>query len=136
MTPEFLTKLEAYRKDRHTKEEGFTLAGILMFGKTESITDPECAPNYFPDYREHLGADDSIRWSDRICPDGTWEANLFQFYRKVYPKLTVILPKPFQIRNGIRIDETPHILQYVKHLSTHLFIVISRKKETLLLNSG
>lgn len=44
---EFLTKLEAYRKDRHTKEEGFTLAGILMFGKTESITDPECAPNYF-----------------------------------------------------------------------------------------
>lgn len=104
---EFLTKLEAYRKDRHTKEEGFTLAGILMFGKTESITDPECAPNYFPDYREHLGADDSIRWSDRICPDGTWEANLFQFYRKVYPKLTVILPKPFQIRNGIRIDETP-----------------------------
>mgnify|MGYP001531955638 FL=1 len=104
---EFLTKLEAYRKDRHTKEEGFTLAGILMFGKTESITDPECAPNYFPDYREHLGADDSLRWSDRICPDGTWEANLFQFYRKVYPKLTAILPKPFQIRNGIRIDETP-----------------------------
>ena len=48
---DFLTKLEAYRRDRHTKEEGFTLAGILMFGKTESITDPECAPNYFPDYR-------------------------------------------------------------------------------------
>ena len=106
---EFLTKLEAYRKDRHTKEEGFTLAGILMFGKTESITDPECAPNYFPDYREHLGADDSLRWSDRICPDGTWEANLFQFYRKVYPKLTAILPKPFQIRNGIRIDAPTHI---------------------------
>lgn len=54
-----------------------------------------------------MGADDSLRWSDRICPDGTWEANLFQFYRKVYPKLTAILPKPFQIRNGIRIDETP-----------------------------
>ena len=104
---DFLTKLEAYRRDRHTKEEGFTLAGILMFGKTESITDPECAPNYFPDYREHLETDISLRWSDRICPDGTWEANLFQFYRKVYPKLTAILPKPFQIKNGIRIDETP-----------------------------
>lgn len=39
--------------------------------------------------------------------DGTWEANLFQFYRRVYPKLTTILPKPFQIKNGIRIDETP-----------------------------
>lgn len=106
---EFLTKLEAYRKDRQSKEEGFTLAGILMFGKTESITDPECAPNYFPDYREHLEEEEdiSLRWSDRICPDGTWEANLFQFYRRVYPKLTAILPKPFQIKNGIRIDETP-----------------------------
>ncbi|PWM25900.1 MAG: hypothetical protein DBX40_04355, partial [Clostridiales bacterium] len=35
-----------------------------------------------------------IRWTDRICPDGTWEANLFQFYRKVHPKLTAPLPKP------------------------------------------
>ena len=104
---EFLTKLEAYRKDRSTKVEGFTLAGILMFGKTESITDPECAPNYFPDYREHLNENSDIRWTDRICPDGTWEANLFQFYRKVHPKLTAPLPKPFLIRNGIRIDETP-----------------------------
>lgn len=104
---EFLTKLEAYRKDRQAKEEGFTLAGILMFGKTESITDPECAPNYFPDYREHLNENSDIRWTDRICPDGTWEANLFQFYRRVHPKLTAILPKPFQIKNGIRIDETP-----------------------------
>ena len=103
---EFLTKLEAYRKDRHTREEGFTLAGILMFGKTESITDPECAPNYFPDYREHLTEDSSIRWTDRICPDGTWETNLFQFYRRVYSKLTTLLSKPFQIKDGIRIDET------------------------------
>lgn len=78
-----------------------------MFGKTESITDPECAPNYFPDYREHLNENSDIRWTDRICPDGTWEANLFQFYRKVHPKLTAPLPKPFLIRNGIRIDETP-----------------------------
>lgn len=104
---EFLTKLEAYRKDRQAKEEGFTLAGILMFGKTESITDPECAPNYFPDYREHLNENSDIRWTDRICPDGTWEANLFQFYRRVHPKLTAMLPKPFFIKNGIRIDETP-----------------------------
>lgn len=104
---ELLTKLNAYRKDRQTKTEGFTLAGILMFGKTESITDPECAPYYFPDFREHLSTDTSIRWTDRICPDGTWEANLFQFYRRVYPKLTAVLPVPFRLENGIRIDETP-----------------------------
>lgn len=104
---DLLTKLEGYRKNRQTKEEGFTLAGLLMFGKTESITDPECAPNYFPDFREHLSTEPSIRWTDRICPDGTWEANLFQFYRRVYPKLTAMLPKPFQLINGVRIDETP-----------------------------
>lgn len=133
---DFLTKLEAYRRDRHTKEEGFTLAGILMFGKTESITDPECAPNYFPDYREHLETDISLRWSDRICPDGTWEANLFQFYRKVYPKLTAILPKPFQIKMEYALTKRLPISQYVRHLSMLLFTATSQKKEILSLNNG
>lgn len=102
-----LRKLEAYRKNRTTGKEGFTLAGILMFGKTESITDPECAPNYFPDFREELSSDSKIRWTDRIYPDGTWEANLFQFYRRVYAKLTASIPTPFNLQNGIRIDDSP-----------------------------
>ena len=37
-----------------TKEEGFTLAGVLMFGKKDAITDTECCPNFFPDYREKI----------------------------------------------------------------------------------
>lgn len=44
---DLLKKLGAYRKDRVTGEEGFTLAGLLMFGKYDSITDNECAPNFF-----------------------------------------------------------------------------------------
>ena len=102
-----LRKLGGYRKDRVTGEEGFTLAGLLMFGKTDSITDVECCPNFFPDYQEILSDTPNERWSNRIYPDGTWEANLFQFYKLVLPRLQAVLPKPFRLENNIRIDETP-----------------------------
>ena len=46
-----MRKLGAYRKDRATGEEGFTLAGLLMFGTSEAIK--ECAPHFFPDYKEY-----------------------------------------------------------------------------------
>ena len=104
---EFLTQLGAYRHDRKSKTEGITLAGMLMFGKTNSIIDPECCPKFFPDYREMLSRNPEIRWTDRICPDGNWEANLFQFYRMVWPKLASSLPKPFQLKDGVRQEETP-----------------------------
>lgn len=104
---DFLEKLGGYRKDRVTKKEGLTLAGILMFGKESSILDQECAPHYFPDFREILTQDSSIRWTDRVIPDGTWECNLFQFYQKVWPRLSSSIPKPFQLKDGVRHDETP-----------------------------
>ena len=78
-----------------------------MFGKTDSITDAYGCPQYFPDYREYFSSNPDDRWTDRICPDGTWEANLFQFYYRVYPKLAAALPKPFALKDGIREDETP-----------------------------
>ena len=52
-----LEKLGGYRKDRETGEEGFTLAGLLMFGKYDSITDNACAPDFFPDYQEWIDKD-------------------------------------------------------------------------------
>jgi len=104
---EFMEKLGGYRKDRVSKKIGFTLAGVLMFGKESSIVDQECVPNFFPDFREIHTNDTSIRWTDRIYPDGTWEANLFQFYLKIWPRLSSSLPKPFQLRDGVRQDETP-----------------------------
>jgi predicted HTH transcriptional regulator len=104
---EFLEKLGGFRKDRVTKKEGLTLASLLMFGKYESIIDQECSPNFFPDFREHLSNVEDTRWSDRIYPDGTWECNLFNFYLKVWPKLSSSLPKPFLLKEGVRKDETP-----------------------------
>lgn len=104
---ELMQKIGGYRKDRETGIEGFTLAGLLMFGKTESITDPECAPDFMLDYRE-IPADTNVtRWVDRLYPDGTWEANLFQFYRLVLPKLQAFIPKPFILKGDARQDETP-----------------------------
>ena len=104
---ELLKKLGGYRKDRETGEEGFTVSGLLMFGKNESITDPECTPNFFPDYREHLTEDENVRWTNRICADGTWEANLFNFYQRVLPRLQSVLPKPFKLEGNTRKEETP-----------------------------
>jgi ATP-dependent DNA helicase RecG len=102
---ELLEKLGGWRKDRLSGQEGTTLAGLLMFGKDQAIRDVHAAPEYFVDYREKL--DPAIRWTDRIYPDGTWEANLFQFYQRVWPKLASGLPTPFQMKDGMRRDETP-----------------------------
>ena len=98
----FLEKLNVFRKDRKTGEHGLTFAGLLMFGTYSSITDNN--PNYFPDYREIQ--DEKERWVNRICPDGNWESNLFQFYRKVLPVLQGFLPKPFILEGNQRKNET------------------------------
>ncbi len=103
----FLENIGAYRKDRVNSVEGFTVAGILMFGKNNSITDPECAQEFFPDYRERLSDDPKIRWTNRVYPDGTWEANIYQFFTRVLPMLQHALPVPFRLdENQRRIDTT------------------------------
>jgi ATP-dependent DNA helicase RecG len=102
---ELLGRLGGWRKDRASGAEGLTLAGLLMFGKDAAIRDPEAVPAYFVDYREKL--DPATRWTDRVYPDGTWEANLFQFFQRVWPKLSAGLPVPFQLEGGMRRDDTP-----------------------------
>jgi ATP-dependent DNA helicase RecG len=102
---EFLERLGGWRRDRVTGKEGPTFAALLMFGKELAIHDPEGAPEYFVDYREKL--DLATRWSDRIHPDGTWEANLFQFYGRVWPEVAQALPVPFRLEGVMRKDETP-----------------------------
>ena len=139
-----LKRLGGYKVDRQTGKEGFTLAGLLMFGKTDAITDEVCAPNFFLDYRE-LGEDSlTTRWLDRIYPDGTWEANLFQFYKRVLPKLQEILPVPFKLEGDTRKDETPaHIavrealINTLVHAdySVNASTVITRSKSELMFSN-
>lgn len=102
---DLLERLGGWRHDRSSGDEGLTLAGLLMFGKDQAMRDPNGAPNYFVDYREKL--DPALRWTDRMYPDGTWEANLFQFYSRVWTKLASGLPTPFQLEGAMRRDVTP-----------------------------
>ena len=102
---ELLKKLGGWRKDRETGDTGLTLAGLLMFGRWESLQ--EALPNYFVDYQEQTLPNSVQRWSDRLVPDGTWSGNLFDFYRRVYRKLIVDLKVPFMLENGLRRDDTP-----------------------------
>ena len=105
---EFLKKIRAYAIDYATGKEGLTMAGLLMFGNYDSITNVAADPSYFVDYREKIGtADPNVRWTNRIYPDGLWEANLYQFYVKVYNRMIQFLPRPFMIKDGIRQEETP-----------------------------
>ena len=99
---EFLEKLNVFRRDRKTGEYGLTYAGLLMFGTYSAIMDEN--PNFFPDYQEIQDPKD--RWVNRICPDGNWESNLFQFYSRVLPILQNFLPKPFVLEGNQRKAET------------------------------
>jgi len=99
----FLGKLGGWKKDRNSGLEGITVAGVLMFGKDESIR--EAIPQYHVDYREK---DPDMRWKDRVTIDGTWNANLFQFYLKVMGRLSQDLKLPFQLNeNLLRKGESP-----------------------------
>ncbi|MDO8947724.1 MAG: putative DNA binding domain-containing protein [Desulfocapsaceae bacterium] len=90
-----LMKLGGWRRDRQGDMEGLTVAGLLMFGTDEAIR--EAVPQYQVDYREKLASDPAIRWTDRLTVDGTWNANLFQFYLRVIQRLAMDLKLPFQL---------------------------------------
>ena len=81
-----------------------TAAGLLMFGEEYRIV--RFFPEYFLDYREIL--DPSIRWTDRIqSSSGDWTGNLFDFFFRVYNKLTRDFEKPFALDGVTRIEDTP-----------------------------
>jgi ATP-dependent DNA helicase RecG len=93
--PGFLQKLGGWNKQRATGEAGLTVAGLLMFGTEDALKDTAARLKYHVDYRERPTNSIADRWTDRLTPDGTWVPNLFQFFQKVYPKLTAELKLPF-----------------------------------------
>ena len=81
-----------------------TAAGLLMFGEEYKIL--YVYPEYFLDYREML--DPTIRWTDRVQSEsGDWTGNLFDFFFRIYPKITRDLKIPFQTDGLTRIEDTP-----------------------------
>ena len=103
--PEFMERIGAFGKNREEGYTGLRLAGLLMFGRAEVIRDE--LPNYMVDYQERAEAKAERRWDDRLIPDGSWSGNVYDFFRKVYQKLTSDLKVPFQLQDGQRIEDTP-----------------------------
>jgi ATP-dependent DNA helicase RecG len=103
--PEFLERIGAFGKHREEGYSGLRLAGLLMFGRAEVIRDE--LPNYMVDYQERPEPKAEKRWIDRLVPDGSWSGNVYDFFRKVYQKLTVDLKVPFQLQDGQRVEDTP-----------------------------
>ena len=103
--PDFLERIGAVGKNREEGFSGLRLAGLLMFGRAEVIRD--ALPNYMVDYQERPEAKTERRWVDRLIPDGSWSGNVYDFFRKVYLKLTSDLKVPFQLQDGQRIEDTP-----------------------------
>ena len=100
---EFLFRIGAIGIGKDGKKHP-TSAGLLMFGNEYCITRE--FNNYFLDYQEKY--DPNIRWTDRIVSSsGDWSGNVYDFYFRVYNKLTQDLKVPFAMKSGVRIDETP-----------------------------
>ena len=105
---EFLRRLGAWGTDREEGVEGLRLAGLLLFGNEAAIRDE--LPHFFLDYRHRTVETERSggRWADRVFPDGTWNANVLQFYWRVYPKLVEGLRLPFSLGpDMVRRGETP-----------------------------
>mgnify|MGYP004531273785 FL=1 len=102
MKDEFLIKLKAAAKNKKGTVSP-TVAGILMFGEADRITD--VFPDYFLDYREECD-DKKVRWLYRThSNEGDWSGNLFDFFYKVTTRIDDDVAVPFvKRREGVRVD--------------------------------
>ena len=101
---DFLLNIGAYIRDRNTRREGLTLAGLLVFGKGLSIR--ERFDNIRMDYLDFTNLEEESRWSDRLTYDGRWENNLYNFFMRVQSKLISDIKRPFSLKGMERNDDS------------------------------
>ena len=111
-TQAFLESLGGWRRDRVTKQEGITLAGLLMFGKERSLLD--ALPRYYLDYQEKFSSNAEVRWDYRINLDGRWQPNLFNFYYRVYQRLIQNIQTPFKLDHQATRQDENHVHQALR----------------------
>lgn len=61
---------------------------------------------YGMDDIDETGLAGESRWSDRLTYDGMWENNLYNFLKRVMPKLVSDLKRPFKLKGMSRDDDT------------------------------
>src|SRR5690606_6390945 len=103
---DFLRQIGAVGRDRERRVDGVTLGGLLMFGREDAIRDRY--PHWHLSYRElPAKPTPALRWLDRIAPDGTVAANLFEVYMRVIVTLLGGLKVPFALEAGqVRLEAT------------------------------
>ena len=93
----FMRVLGASERNRESRVQGITVAGLLMFGTPVAIR--EWRSRHLIDYRlESNSASFDQRWDDRVA----WEGNLFGAFEALYPRLISELPTPFQLDGATR----------------------------------
>lgn len=105
---DFLKMFGAYGTNRAQGTDGLTVAGLMMFGKGQSIR--ERFSNFRMDYIDMSHIEGDERYSYRLTYDGRWENNFYQFLRVVMPKLTFDMPRPFQMEGMQRKDDTEQMI--------------------------
>lgn len=99
---EFLFKIGAVGRGSEGKLHP-TAAGLLMFGNEYEIVREY--PRYFLDYQEQM--DETVRWTDRIVSSsGDWSGNVYDFYFRVYNRITQSIKVPFRTEGGSRVEDT------------------------------
>ena len=139
---EFLLRIGAIAIGKDGKKHP-TSAGLLMFGNEYCITRE--FHHYFLEYQERYDA--NRRWTDRILSSsGDWSGNVYDFYLRVYDKLTQDLQVPFAIKSDGRVDKTPvhealrealeNCLVHADYYGRQGVVVIKSKEDISLSNPG
>ena len=87
---DFLKKISVIQTNRQSKEDCLTLAGLLVFGKHESIK--QYLPHYHVEYIRKSSNTENASYSDRLIYDGNWgEDNLYNFMFSAFEKLKLTI---------------------------------------------
>ena len=126
---DYLRSLNAYRRDRHTGQEGLTVTGILLFGTMAAIRD--WRGHHRIDFRIRDSTDlEQDRWVDRVL----WDGNLFGAFETIYPKLVADLPTPFLLLDGVRVTQTDaHVAMREAFVNLLVHADYSEKQSSLII---
>lgn len=100
---DFLRRIGACSVNRAQNTEGITLAGLLLFGKTEAILErlPAFENQYY--YLDSTEWGTGHRWDDRIIS----QQNLIETFLLIMERIKRHLDSPFFLRDTQRQENTP-----------------------------